>query len=132
MVDWDNNYKKDSKCKKCNAENSNEILHEKGKQMRSVWAINTPRPIEKTFGKHPTQKPEELLKRIVLGSTQKGQLVIDPFTGSSTTGLIAHLYGRRFIGIDNEKAYLDKSKLRFDLLKSNMQRKRKIAEVAIK
>jgi len=124
MVDWNKNYEKDFKCKKCNSISSHEILHEKGKQMRSVWAINTPKPIEKTFGKHPTQKPEELLKRIVLSSTHRGQLVLDPFTGSSTTGLIAHLYGRKFIGIDNEKNYLDLSKKRFKLLKSNMDKKR--------
>ena len=124
MVNWDKNYKKDFKCKKCNAIDSHEILHEKGKQMRSVWAINTPRPIEKTFGKHPTQKPEQLLKRIVLASTHKGQLVLDPFTGSSTTGLIAYLYGRKFIGIDNEKTYLNVSAKRFDLLKSNIEKKR--------
>ena len=124
MVDWDENYKKDFKCKKCNTVDSHEILHEKGKQMRSVWAINTPRPIEKTFGKHPTQKPEQLLKRIVLASTYKGQLVLDPFTGSSTTGLIAYLCGRKFIGIDNEKTYLDVSAKRFDLLKSNIEKKR--------
>jgi len=124
MVDWDKNYKKEFKCKKCNTAESHEILHEKGKQMRSVWAINTPRPIEKTFGKHPTQKPEALLKRIVLASTNKGQLVIDPFTGSSTTGLIAHLYDRKFIGIDTEKHYLDVSAKRFDLLVSNVEKKR--------
>jgi len=124
MVDWDKNYKKDFKCKKCNEIEAHEILHEKGKQMRSVWAINTPRPIEKTFGKHPTQKPEQLLKRIVLASTHKGQLVLDPFTGSSTTGLIAYLYGRKFIGIDNEKTYLNVSAKRFNLLKSNIEKKR--------
>ena len=92
--------------------------------MRSVWAINTPKPIEKIFGKHPTQKPEALLKRVVLSNTHKGQLVLDPFTGSSTTGLIAHLYGRKFIGIDNEKAYLDLSVKRFNVLKRNLNNKR--------
>ena len=101
-----------------------DFIKKPNKQMRSVWAINTPKPIEKTFGKHPTQKPEELLKRIVLASTQKGQLILDPFTGSSTTGLIAYLYGRKFIGVDNEKTYLDLSAKRFNLLKSNMDKKR--------
>lgn len=101
-----------------------DFIKKPNKQMRSVWAINTPKPIEKTFGKHPTQKPEELLKRIVLASTQKGQLVLDPFTGSSTTGLIAYLYGRKFIGVDNEKTYLDLSAKRFNLLKTNMDKKR--------
>jgi len=82
-------------------------------QMRSVWAIGTPRKAEKRFGKHPTQKPEELLKRIVLASTEKGDLVLDPFTGSSTTGIAAHLHGRRFIGVDTERKYLDLSIKRF-------------------
>ena len=77
-------------------------LKKPGLQMRSVWSMGTPRPIEKRFGKHPTQKPEDLLKRVVLASTNKGDLVIDPFTGSSTTGIAAYLHGRKFIGIDKE------------------------------
>jgi site-specific DNA-methyltransferase (adenine-specific) len=113
MVDWENNYQKGGV----------EILHEKGKQMRSVWAIGTPKPIEKKFGKHPTQKPEELLKRIILSSTNKGDLVLDPFTGSSTTGLIAYLCGRKFIGIDNEKKYLELSIKRFGELDKNLKKK---------
>ncbi|MCX6816724.1 MAG: site-specific DNA-methyltransferase [Candidatus Beckwithbacteria bacterium] len=92
-------------------------------QMRSVWSINTPKPIEKKFGKHPTQKPIDLLKRIVLASTRKGDLILDPFTGSSTTGLAAYLYGRKFIGIDTEKQYLDLSIQRFEELKSNLEKK---------
>ncbi len=123
MVDWEKNYKKTFKCDKTNTYHECEILHEKGKQMRSVWAINTPRPVEKHFGKHPTQKPEELLRRIVVASTNKGDLIIDPFTGSSTTGLIANLYGRKFIGIDNEKAYLDLSAKRYNELKMNTKKK---------
>ena len=76
-------------------------------QMRSVWAINTPKPNEKKYGKHPTQKPMDLLKRVILASTNKGDLILDPFTGSSTTGIVAILNDRKFIGIDNEKKYLD-------------------------
>lgn len=82
-------------------------------QMRSVWAIGTPKPDEKKFGKHPTQKPIDLLKRIILASTNKNDLILDPFTGSSTTGLAAYLYGRKFIGIDTEQNYLDLSVKRF-------------------
>lgn len=80
-----------------------------GKQMRNLWEIPSPRPAEKKFGKHPTQKPVELLKRIILASTKKGDLVLDPFTGSSTTGVAAVLLNRKFIGIDSEKKYLDLS-----------------------
>jgi site-specific DNA-methyltransferase (adenine-specific) len=78
-------------------------------QMRSVWSINTPKPIEKKYGKHPTQKPLDLLRRIVLASTNKGNVILDPFTGSSTTGIAASMYDRQFIGIDIEKKYLDLS-----------------------
>lgn len=85
-------------------------------QMRSVWAIHPPKKEEKKFGKHPTQKPIDLLVRIVLASTEKGDLVLDPFTGSSTTGLAAALNGRKFIGIDTEKKYLELSKQRFNNL----------------
>ena len=123
MVGWENNYQKEGKCKHCGKRDRYEILHEKGKQMRSVWAINTPQGIEKTFGKHPTQKPIELLKRIVLASTNKGDLILDPFTGSSTTGLAAYLLGRKFIGIDTEKEYLDLSIKRFEELDKNLKRK---------
>lgn len=98
-------------------------LKKPGLQMRSVWAMGTPKPIEKKFGKHPTQKPEDLLKRIVLASTNKGDLVIDPFTGSSTTGIAAYLYGREFIGIDTEKTFLDLSIKRFEELDRNLSLK---------
>lgn len=101
-------------------------------QMRSVWAvgsrdsgigaiwnIGTPKTPEKKFGKHPTQKPEDLLKRIVLASTNKGNLVLDPFTGSSTTGIAAYLLGRKFIGIDTDSKYLNVSIKRFEDLNRN-------------
>lgn len=90
------------------------------KQMRSVWSITTPRPNEKKQGKHPTQKPMDLLRRIVLASTNEGDLILDPFTGSSTTGLAAVEHDRNFIGIDMEKKFLDLSIKRFvERLKHN-------------
>jgi len=98
-------------------------LKKPGLQMRSVWSINTPKAIEKKFGKHPTQKSFDLLKRIVLASTNKGDTILDPFTGSSTTGLAAYLYGRNFIGIDTEKQYLDLSIKRFEELDKNLKNK---------
>jgi len=98
-------------------------LKKPGLQMRSVWSMGTPKPIEKRFGKHPTQKPEDLLKRVVLASTNKGDLVVDPFTGSSTTGIAAYLHGRNFIGIDTEPKYLDLSIKRFEELDRNLQNK---------
>ncbi len=86
-----------------------DFLKKPQKQMRSVWAINTPQPWEKKFGKHPTQKPFDLLNRVVLASTKNGDIVLDPFTGSSTTGLAANSNGRKFVGVDTEKKYLDLS-----------------------
>jgi len=98
-----------------------DFLKKPDKQMRSVWSIGAPKPIEKTFGKHPTQKPIDLLKRIVLASTRENDLILDPFTGSSTTGLAAYLYKRKFIGIDTEKKYLDLSVKRLELLEKNTE-----------
>lgn len=92
-------------------------LKKPGLQMRSVWSIGTPRPFEKKYGKHPTQKPLELLRRIVLASTKKGDIVLDPFTGSSTTGIASVINGRKFIGIDLEKKYLDLSVKRINDLR---------------
>lgn len=93
-------------------------LKKPGLQMRSVWSMGTPKPSEKKFGKHPTQKSLDLLRRIVLSSTNKGDVILDPFAGSSTTGIAAVMNGRKFIGIDLEKKYLELSKKRlFDLKK---------------
>ena len=106
-----------------NGDWSEDFIKKPNTQMRSVWAIGTPKNIEKKFGKHPTQKPEDLLKRIVLASTNEGDIILDPFTGSSTTGMAAHLYGRKFIGIDTERKYLDLSIKRFKELAKNMESK---------
>jgi len=86
-----------------------DFIKKDGKQMRSIWAINTPKPNEKKFGKHPTQKPLSLLNRIVLASTKKGDIILDPFAGSSTTGLAAIMNDRKFIGVDTENKFLDLS-----------------------
>ena len=94
-----------------------DFLKKPGLQMRSVWSIGTPKPQEKKFGKHPTQKPLDLLKRIVLASTNEGDVVLDPFTGSSTTGLASIVHNRKFVGIDLEKKFLDLSIKRFNDLK---------------
>ncbi len=77
------------------------------KQMKDVWRLPAIAPWEKSCGKHPTQKPLSVLTRLILASTQKGAWVLDPFTGSSTTGISANLLERKFLGIDLEKEYLD-------------------------
>ena len=83
-----------------------DMIKNPGKQMRSVWSIITPSKSEKLYGKHPTQKPLKLLDRIVLSSTNPGDVVLDPFCGSSTTGVAAILNNRKFIGIDLDDKFL--------------------------
>ena len=93
-------------------------------QMRSVWAIYPPKKWEKIFGKHPTQKPIELLKRVILASTKPESVIIDPFTGGSTTGIASTIIGKRkFIGIDIDKNYLDLSIKRFNEINKNYGKK---------
>ena len=85
-----------------------------GKQMKDVWAGPLTKKSEKKYGKHPTQKPEYLLDRIIRAATNPDDLVLDPFTGSSTTGVVAKRLNRRFIGIDTEEEYLQISKKRLE------------------
>ncbi len=85
-----------------------DLLKKPGKQMRSIWAIPTPKGWEKRYGKHPTQKPEALLERIILLTSNPGDIILDPFCGSGTTGVVAVRYGRKFIGIDLVETYLKK------------------------
>ena len=82
------------------------------KQMTDVWQLPAIARWEKSCGKHPTQKPLSVLSRIILASTRGGAWILDPFTGSSTTGIAANLLGRRFLGIDREEEYLILSKNR--------------------
>ncbi|MFA4889161.1 MAG: site-specific DNA-methyltransferase [Candidatus Omnitrophota bacterium] len=79
------------------------------KQMLSLWSIKAPGMLEKIYGKHPTQKPIELLDRIVKASTRTGDIVLDPFSGSGTTGIAAYKEGRQYIGIELEEEYLKTS-----------------------
>ena len=95
-----------------------------GRQMTDVWTGPLTPMIEKQFGKHPTQKPVYLLKRIIEASTDPGALVLDPFCGSSTTGIACMRLGRKYIGIDNDKEYLDLSSRR--LLSEYGSRQREI------
>lgn len=78
-----------------------------GKQMTDVWRLPAIAPWEKHCGKHPTQKPLALLARIILASTKPGAWILDPFAGSSTTGIAANLIGRRYLGIEREVAFAD-------------------------
>jgi len=92
-----------------NWEVENDKLYSKGKQMRSVWSIPSTPKREKLEGSHPTQKPLELLRRLVAMCTNEGDTVLDPFCGSGTTGVACVLLQRNFIGIDLDQSYLDLS-----------------------
>lgn len=84
------------------------------KQMKDVWTGSTTSPSEKKHGKHPTQKPEYLLNLILTSSTETHSLVLDPFCGSGTTGVVARKLNRRFIGIDKEPEYINLARSRIE------------------
>ena len=86
--------------------------------MTDVWHLPAIARWEKSCGKHPTQKPLALLARILMASTKSGDWVLDPFCGSSTTGIAANLLGRRYLGIDQEEKYIEMSKNRREELEN--------------
>lgn len=88
------------------------------KQMKDVWSLNPPSKKEKEYGNHPTQKSISLLERIILASTNEGDLILDPFNGSGTTGIAAIMNDRKYIGIENVEEYLEISKKRIIKLES--------------
>ncbi len=79
------------------------------KQMRDIWSFSAIAPWEKINGKHPTQKPLNLLVRLILMASNKDSLICDPFSGSSSTGIAANLLGRKFIGIEKEDEFIKMS-----------------------
>lgn len=83
-----------------------------GKQMKDVWKLPAIASWEKSCGKHPTQKPLSVLTRLILASTEPNAWILDPFAGSSTTGIAANLANRKFLGIDKEIDFLEISKNR--------------------
>ena len=94
-----------------------------GKQLKDVWEIDDVEPEflelstttkkEKKYGKHPTQKPISLLERLILMASKEGDLVLDPFNGSGTTGIVANKMKRKYIGIELDENYLEITKKRF-------------------
>lgn len=89
------------------------------KQMRDVWSFPAIAPWEKANGKHPTQKPLNLLVRLILMASNEDSLICDPFSGSSTTGIAANLLHRKFIGIEQEKEFIQMSIARKNELDSH-------------
>ncbi|WP_305887993.1 DNA-methyltransferase [Moraxella ovis] len=100
------------------------------KQQKDIWRLPAVGSWEKTQGKHPTQKPLGLLSRIILSSTQKGDLILDPFSGSGTTGIASILLDRKYVGIEQELEFLELSKRRYQAmtLESKYEFKQKIRE----
>ena len=92
-----------------------------GLQMTDVWRIPAVGMWEKTCGKHPTQKPLRLLYRIILASTNEGDTILDPFAGSSTTGIAANLLNRNFIGIEQDSDFIELSKRRRESLNNPIE-----------
>ena len=90
--------------------------------MKDVRTGSLTKPSEKKEGKHPTQKPEYLLEKIVLASTEEGQVILDPFCGSGTTGVEAVRFGLKFIGIDICQEYLEISKKRLEKVADGRER----------
>lgn len=104
-----------------------------GKQMTSVWQIplctgNERIKDERGKKAHSTQKPEELLKRVILSSSSEGDAVLDPFLGSGTTCAVAKKLNRRSIGIEKERAYVDIAEKRIAAIDSNLFGHLRIAE----
>jgi len=84
-----------------------DVLKKPGKQMRDVWVIASTPKREKLLGGHPTQKPLALLERIICATTNPGDKVLDPFSGSGTTGVAAKIHRRKFLGIELDKDYVE-------------------------
>ena len=82
------------------------------KQMTDVWNLPAIAKWEKSCGKHPTQKPLSLLSRIILASTNENSWILDPFSGSGTTGIACCLLKRKYLGIEKETEFLEISKNR--------------------
>lgn len=83
-----------------------------GKQMTDVWRLPAIGRWEKSCGKHPTQKPLGVLARLILASTEPGAWILDPFSGSATTGIAANLLGRQYLGLEIEEDFLAISRAR--------------------
>lgn len=95
-----------------------------GTQMTDVWRIPAVGKWEKNQGKHPTQKPLRLLYRIILASTNEGDTILDPFSGSGTTGVAANLLGRKYIGIEQDRKFCELSLSRRAALEDPEERKK--------
>ncbi|MDR2685308.1 MAG: site-specific DNA-methyltransferase [Rickettsiales bacterium] len=85
-----------------------------GKQMKTVWQFLPPSNDEKFYGKHPTQKPVKLMERFIQASTMPGNVILDPFMGSGTTGVAALMHDRQFIGIEQDAEHFKLAEKRLE------------------
>lgn len=92
--------------------------------MTDVWRIPAVGLWEKQQGKHPTQKPLRLLYRIILAATDESDTILDPFSGSGTTGIAANLLGRKYIGIEQDEQYCELSLRRRQALENGTTRQK--------
>ena len=92
-----------------------------GKQMKDVWTMTAPSKGEKEHGKHPTQKPIDLLHRLIEAASNEGDMVLDAFNGSGTTGVACIETKRNYIGIELDREYIKLSKKRFKSKESEIK-----------
>ncbi len=85
-----------------------------GKQMRNVWTIPYPSTRERHYGKHPSQKPIAVIGRLMLIGTSEGDLVLDCFSGSGTTGVVAQSFNRRWVMIESNPDYNEIARARLE------------------
>jgi site-specific DNA-methyltransferase (adenine-specific) len=93
-------------------------LTDNGKQMRNMWDIPMTPTSERIHGKHPSQKPLVLSRRLILGFTNPGDLVLDPFLGSGSFAVAAKELGRDYLGIDQDEEYAGLAKKRIAAAKA--------------
>lgn len=109
-----------------------QVLSQLVAHLPAVMAVARLAPWEKSCGKHPTQKPLAVLARAIMASTRPGAWVLDPFAGSSTTGIAANLTGRRYLGIEREEPFAAMGRARrleIDNIGTNAAYRRKIADI---
>lgn len=95
--------------------NYEEMFKINNNELEDVWILPAVTKNEKKCGYHPTQKPECLVERIIKASTTQGQVVLDPFMGSGTTGIVCKRLDRKFIGIEKDSEYFDIAKKRLTI-----------------
>ena len=91
------------------------------KQMRNMWEIPLTKQSEKKHGKHPSQKPIRVVERLVLAGTNENDLILDPFSGTGTTGVVAEEQNRKWVMIEKEEEYNQIAQKRLHELRSNIQ-----------